>query len=78
LQQRGPEGAFGALLSEIEREGRPDLPDSRTEQGDGMREWFATFADVLNEQWYSPQEFIPAGDFVVVPLRRGGYGQSSG
>ena len=79
FQQRGPEGVFEALSSEIEWQVRPDLPDSRTYRGHkGMRELFATFEEALDEQWYSPQEFIPAGDLVVVPLRWGGRGKTSG
>lgn len=43
-----------------------------------MRELFATFEDALDEQWYSPQEFICEGNLVVVPLRWGGRGKQSG
>ena len=43
-----------------------------------MRELLATFEDALDEQWYSPREFIPAGDLVVVPLHWGGRGKTSG
>jgi hypothetical protein len=43
-----------------------------------MQELFATFEDALEVQWYSPREFIPVGDLVVVPLRWGGRGKRSG
>jgi ketosteroid isomerase-like protein len=79
FQERGLEGAFGVLSPDIEWEVRPDLPDSRTYRGhDGVRELFATFEDVFDEQWYSPRELIHAGDLVVVPLRWGGRGKTSG
>ena len=79
FHERGLESTFRFLSPEIEWEVRPDLPDSRTYRGhDGVRELFATFEDVLDEQWYSPRELIPAGDFVVVPLRWGGRGKTSG
>jgi ketosteroid isomerase-like protein len=79
FEQIGPEGTFRFLSPEIEWQVRPDLPDSRTYRGhQGVRELLATFEDVLDEQWYSPRELIPAGDLVVVPLRWGGRGKTSG
>ena len=79
FEQLGPESTFRFLSPEIEWEVRPDLPDSRTyREHDGVRELFATFEDVLDEQWYRPRELIPAGDLVVVPLRWGGRGKTSG
>jgi ketosteroid isomerase-like protein len=79
FEKTGPEGTFRFLSPEIEWEVRPDLPDSRTYRGhDGVRELLATFEDVLDEQWYSPRELIPAGELVVVPLRWGGRGKTSG
>jgi ketosteroid isomerase-like protein len=54
-------------------------PPRHTYRGhDGIRELFATFDDALDDQWYTPQEFIPAGALVVVPLRWGGRGKTSG
>jgi ketosteroid isomerase-like protein len=79
FEQRGLQGALDALSFEIEWDVRADLPDSRRYEGhDGMRELFAAFEDVLDEQWYRPQAFIATGDLVVVPLRWGGRGKTSG
>jgi ketosteroid isomerase-like protein len=79
FEQLGPESIFRFLSPEIYWEVRPDLPDSRTYRGhDGVRELLAIFEDVLDEQWYRPRELIPAGDLVVVPLRWGGRGKTSG
>jgi uncharacterized protein len=79
FQERGLEGTFNFLSPDIEWEARPDLPDTRTYRGhDGVRELFATFEDALDEQWYSPTELIAAADLVVVPLRWGGRGKTSG
>jgi ketosteroid isomerase-like protein len=45
---------------------------------EGMRQLFQSFADVLDEPWYSPEEFFDVGDEVVVVLRWGGRGKGSG
>jgi ketosteroid isomerase-like protein len=79
LAREGGEAALAFLAPEVEWHVRPDLPDSDIYRGhDGMRRLFATFDEVLDESWYSPQEFIDAGDEVVVVLRWGGRGKASG
>jgi ketosteroid isomerase-like protein len=78
-EQRGPSSILEFIAPEVEWNVRPDLPDSKTYRGhDGVRELFATFEEVMDEQWYRPQEFIEAGEHVVVPLRWGGRGKASG
>jgi ketosteroid isomerase-like protein len=58
---------------------RSDLPDAATYQGhDGLRRLFARFEEVFEEQGYEPQDFVDAGDSVVVPLRWWGRGRGSG
>jgi uncharacterized protein len=70
---------FDYLAPDVEWQVRSDLPDSKTYRGhDGIRNLLATFEEVMDEQWYRAQEFIEAGDEVVVPLRWGGRGKGSG
>jgi ketosteroid isomerase-like protein len=79
LAREGGEAVLVFLDSQVVWEVRPDLPDSDTYRGhEGMRRLFATFDEVLDESWYSPQEFIDAGEQVVVVLRWGGRGKTSG
>jgi ketosteroid isomerase-like protein len=79
LAREGGEAVLAFLDPEVEWEVRSDLPDSDIYKGhEGMRRLFATFDEVLDESWYSPQEFIDAGDQVIVVLRWGGRGKASG
>jgi ketosteroid isomerase-like protein len=79
FEQKGPRAIFDFLSSDVEWQVRPDLPDSKTYRGhDGIRNLLATFDEVMDEQWYRPQDFVEAGDRVVVPLRWGGRGRGSG
>jgi ketosteroid isomerase-like protein len=74
-----PEAVFEFLDPAIVWEVRSDLPDAETYVGyEGMRRLFIAFREVLDETWYRPMEFIDAGDRVIVPLRWGGRGKSSG
>jgi ketosteroid isomerase-like protein len=57
---------------------RSDFPDAGVYTGhEGMRRLNAAFDEVVDETWYRPLEYIPAGDQVVVPLRWGGLGLGS-
>jgi ketosteroid isomerase-like protein len=79
VEQGGGEALLEFLDPQVEWEVRVDLPDSDTYKGhEGMRRLFATFDEVLDRSWYSPQEFIDAGDQVVVALQWGGRGKTSG
>jgi ketosteroid isomerase-like protein len=79
LARDGGEAVLAFLDPEVEWDVRSDLPDSDIYRGhEGMRRLFATFDEVLEESWYSPQEFIDAGDRVIVVLRWGGRGKGSG
>ncbi len=64
----------------IEWEARADLPDAGTYRGvDGVRRLIGQFMDVIDDMWFSAEDFIEAGeDQVVVPLRWGGRGKGSG
>lgn len=57
---------------------RTDFPDAGIYRGhEGFRRLHAAFEEVVDETWYRPLEYIPAGDQVVVPLRWGGLGLGS-
>jgi ketosteroid isomerase-like protein len=57
---------------------RSDFPDAGVYRGhEGVRRLHAAFEEVVDETWYRPLEYIPAGDQVVVPLRWGGLGLGS-
>jgi ketosteroid isomerase-like protein len=79
-RERRIDAVFDLLAPGIEWEVRPDLPDSEVYKGhEGYRRLVARFAEVVEEMWYLPEEFIPVGeDKVVVPLRWGGRGKGSG
>jgi ketosteroid isomerase-like protein len=76
---KGRESVFEFLAPDVEWEARSDLPDAEIYTGhDGVRALFARFRDVMDEMWFQPEEFILAGEQVVVPLRWGGRGRGSG
>ena len=48
-----------------------DYPDTDTYRGrEGMRHWVQGWLDVFDELSVEPLEFIPAGDYVVVPTHQ--------
>jgi ketosteroid isomerase-like protein len=58
---------------------RSDLPDTQSYRGhDGVQALFERFRDVLQDMWFEPEDVIPTGERVVVPLRWGGWGKGSG
>jgi ketosteroid isomerase-like protein len=76
-QERGITSDF--LAPDIEWEVRPDLPDAGRYVGHaGVRRLSARFDEVMGDRWYRPEDFIPVGDEVVVPLTWGGRGKGSG
>jgi ketosteroid isomerase-like protein len=76
--ERGERSMFESLAQDIVWQVRADLPDSGIYRGhDGVRRLFAMFTDVMESIWFEAEEFIDAGDQVVVPLRWGGRGKGS-
>ena len=74
-----PEAILEFLDPMIVWEVRSDLPDAEIYTGHaGMKRLFAAFRDALDDTWYEPLDFIDAENHVVVPLRWGGRGRSSG
>jgi ketosteroid isomerase-like protein len=75
----GRGGVFEFLSPDVVWESRTDLPDTQAYTGhDGVRALFSRFRDVMDDMWFEPDDFILAGDRVVVPLRWGGRGKASG
>jgi ketosteroid isomerase-like protein len=79
VERGGGEALLQLLDPDIVWEVRSDLPDADTYRGhEGVRRLFEVFDEVLKESWYSPREFLDAGEQVVVVLRWGGRGKGSG
>ena len=48
-----------------------ELPDAATYRGlDQMRRWLQGWVDIFDEISVEPQDFVPVGDFVLVPTRQ--------
>jgi ketosteroid isomerase-like protein len=48
-----------------------ELPDTATYRGlDQMRRWLQGWVDIFDEISVEPQDFVPVGDFVLVPTRQ--------
>lgn len=77
--RRDMAAVLGACDYEIEWWERDDVPDPTVHRG--LNAVGARFAE-LDDMWIGlglqPQEFIDAGDFVVVPFRLTGRGRASG
>jgi ketosteroid isomerase-like protein len=77
--QKGRKGVFDLLVPDVEWHARSDLPDAEVYRGhEGVRSLFGRFRDVMDEMWFQPDDFILAGEEIVVPLRWGGRGKGSG
>src|SRR5215210_6690850 len=76
----GIDAALELFDPRIEWTVRPDLPDAGIYRGHAeVKQLFARFDEVLEDQWVEPQEFVDAGGgTVVVPLHWGGRGKLSG
>ncbi len=78
------EGGIDAALAYIDPQFEMDLPpeigpEPQVVRGhDAMRRWFETTMQVLEEFRIEPEEFIDAGERVVVPVRILGRGRASG
>jgi ketosteroid isomerase-like protein len=77
----------GDFLTAIEKACHPDVvlktsgmfPETGEYHGhEGMREFTANQAEAFEEMSIQPEEFIDAGDKVVVPVRFGGKARHSG
>ena len=79
LEDGGVEAVIEVLDPEIVWEDLDALPGAATYRGhDGFREAFRRFYEAWGDLSFTPEEFIDAGDVVVVAHRWRGAGKSSG
>jgi ketosteroid isomerase-like protein len=80
LQRGGIAAVLELLDPEFEAEVGPDLsPEPDRYRGhEGVRRWFAGFEGSLEDVRLEPEEFIDAGDSVIVRARLSGRGSGSG
>jgi ketosteroid isomerase-like protein len=76
----GWQSARDRYSPDIVWEVRADMPDAEIYEGHaGVARLRARFAEVMDDIWVEPLDYIPVGDSaVVVPLRWGGRGKGSG
>jgi uncharacterized protein len=73
------EGFIELCVPEIEFRDLPALPGSGVFIGhDAMRGWWAQLYDAFDDLRFDADEFIDAGDSVLVPTHGSGRGRSSG
>jgi ketosteroid isomerase-like protein len=78
------EGGVEALLAFVHPEFEMTTPanlaaEPDTYRGhDGMRRYFESFYDAMDEVSFAPSELIPAGDAVVVPMTLRARGRTTG
>jgi ketosteroid isomerase-like protein len=73
------EGFLELCDPELEFRDLPDLPGSGVFVGhDALRGWWAQLYDAFDELRFDADEFIDAGDRVLVPTHGTGRGKSSG
>jgi ketosteroid isomerase-like protein len=77
---RGVDGFLEYIHPEFELVTPPGLAlEPQTYRGhDGVRRYFETFYEAVDEIRVEPDEFIPVGDKVIVPFRLSTRGRTSG
>jgi ketosteroid isomerase-like protein len=80
LDQGGVEALLGFIDPEFETTTPPELSvEPGTYRGhDGLRRYFESFYEVMEEIRFEPDDFIDAGDRVVVPVRLIARGRDTG
>jgi ketosteroid isomerase-like protein len=80
LERRGVEGLLGFIDPEFETTTPPELTvEPATYRGhEGLRHYFESFYEVMDEVRFEPAEFIDAGGRVVVPARLIARGRDTG
>ena len=80
LRRDGVEGLLEFIHPEFEARTPPELSlEPETYRGhEGIRRYFETFYEVMEEVRYEPQEFIDAGERVLVPTRLIARGRGTG
>jgi uncharacterized protein len=75
----GPEGLLDLLADDVEWDYVGAFPESATYYGpEAVRRFFAQWAGAFNDFGFEPEEFVDAGDHVLVRLRQWGRGKATG
>ena len=78
LNARDLANCFELLADDFELV-EPSLLDAGSYRGrGGLRRWFDRMDDAWSDMRWEPEEFIDAGEFVVVPVRFHSTGRSTG
>src|SRR5439155_9803151 len=78
--RRGVEAVFELIDPDFEAETAPELsaePDVYRGY-EGIRRYFSSFEEVMEGIRFEPEEFIDAGDRIVVPFRLSAIGRGTG
>ena len=80
LRERGVEAMLELVDPEFEVTTPPEFTvEPSTYRGhDGLRRYFDSFYEVMEEVRFEPEEFIAAGEQVVVPMRLVARGRGTG
>jgi ketosteroid isomerase-like protein len=80
LARDGVEALLDFIDPEFEATTSPELsPEPSTYRGhEGLRRYFDSFYEVMEEIRFEPEEFIDAGERVVVPVRLVARGRGTG
>jgi ketosteroid isomerase-like protein len=80
LNEGGIEAALDFFDPDVEIDFPPEIsPEPQTLRGhEAIRRWFEVLAEIMESVRIEPEEFIEAGNRVVVPVRLIGTGRGSG
>jgi uncharacterized protein len=79
FNEGGVEAIMGRLAPEFQVRDRESSPDRETRHGkEGMKQLFDSYMEAFDALRLDPEEFIEAGDQVVVSLRQRARGKGSG
>ena len=79
LSRGDVEGALELIDPEVEVRDRPEAPDPQTYHGyDGVRTAVQSTFDTFDQVEFEPEQFVEAGDHIVVVIRLRGKGKGSG
>jgi ketosteroid isomerase-like protein len=79
LESRDIEAWIGLFDADVEAHDLAGIPDDPIRRGhDALREWVAMMDEIWVEPRYAPEEFMEAGEFIVVAVRATAQGRGSG
>ncbi len=79
LESRDIEAWIGLFDADVEAHDLAGIPDEPIRRGhDALREWVAMMEEIWVDPRYEPEEFIEAGEFIVVAVRATARGRGSG